>query len=73
MEKKKFAMTSEARYSAKIVGALPFIFLIIMRYLSPENFQYIFETETGNIILWYVILSEVIGMGIIQILMRSVK
>ncbi|MBU2896207.1 type II secretion system F family protein [Vibrio hepatarius] len=73
MEKKKFAMTSEARYSAKIVGALPFIFLIIMRYLSPENFEYVFETETGNIILWYVVISEVIGMGIIHMLMRSVK
>ncbi|MCY9845596.1 type II secretion system F family protein [Vibrio caribbeanicus] len=73
MEKKKFSMTSEARLSAKIVGSLPFIFLIMMRYMSPENYDYVFETETGNIILYYVVISELIGMGIIQMLMRSVK
>ena len=71
--KKKFSMTSEARLSAKIVGSLPFIFLIMMRYMSPENYDYVFETETGNIILYYVVISELIGMGIIQMLMRSVK
>jgi tight adherence protein B len=71
MEKKKFALTSEARMSAKIVGAIPFIFLILMQYMSPENYEYVMFNEAGRPILYYMLISEFIGMAIIWKLMRG--
>jgi len=73
MEKKKYAMTSEARSSAKIVGSIPFIFLFILQYLSPENFEFVMFNDAGKPILYYVLLSEFIGMSIIWSLMKGVK
>lgn len=73
LEKKKNAMTAEARMSAKIVFAIPFVFMIIMRFLAPENFNYVFSDSHGHLILYYVLISEAIGMFIISMLMRGVK
>jgi len=73
IEKKKYAMTSEARASAKIVGAIPFIFLFILQYLSPENFDFVMFSDSGKPILYYVLVSELIGMSIIWSLMKGVK
>ncbi|MBM7038386.1 type II secretion system F family protein [Vibrio ulleungensis] len=71
MEKKKIALTSEARMSAKIVGSIPFIFLIFMQYMSPENYEYVMFNEAGRPILYYMLISEFIGMAIIWKLMRG--
>lgn len=73
IEKKKFALTSEARASAKIVGAIPFIFLIMMRFLSPENFDFIMNDSQGRLLLYYMLISEVVGTAIIWGLMKSVR
>lgn len=73
MEKKKYAMTSEARMSSKIVCAMPFFFLFILQFLSPENFEFVMFTPQGRPILYYLVLSESIGMTIIWALMRGVK
>ncbi|MFM2477417.1 type II secretion system F family protein [Celerinatantimonas sp. MCCC 1A17872] len=73
LEKKKSAMTSEARMSAKIVFVIPFAFMIIMRFLSPDNFNYVFHDELGRYILYYVLASEAVGMIIIYALMRGIK
>ncbi|QFI38755.1 pilus assembly protein TadB [Moritella marina ATCC 15381] len=73
IEKKKYAMTSEARTSAKIVGAIPFIFLFMLQYLSPENFEFVMFSASGKPILYYVLVSELIGMTIIWSLMKGVK
>lgn len=70
LERRKKAMTSEARASAKIVAAIPILFFIGMKYLSPENFNFIMTDGTGRIILYYVIASEVIGIMIINLLVR---
>ncbi|WP_417504188.1 type II secretion system F family protein [Marinomonas gallaica] len=73
IEKKKYALTSEARTSAKIVGAIPFIFLVMMRFLSPENFDFVMNDSQGRLLLYYMLASEVIGIGIIWGLMKSVR
>ena len=73
IDKKKYALTSEARTSAKIVGAIPFIFLVMMRFLSPENFEYVMEDPDGRLILYYMLISEAIGMTIIWGLLKSVR
>lgn len=73
IEKKKFALTSEARASAKIVGSIPFIFLFLLQYLSPENFEFVMFHPSGRPILYYVLASEAIGIFIIWTLMKGVK
>ncbi|WP_087023855.1 type II secretion system F family protein [Thaumasiovibrio subtropicus] len=71
IEKKKAAMTSEARMSAKIVAAIPFLFILFMKYMSPENFDFIMSHEAGRPILYYVLVSESIGIFVIWLLMRG--
>ncbi|OOE37680.1 type II secretion system F family protein [Salinivibrio kushneri] len=73
IEKKKMALTSEARTSAKIVAAIPFFFLFILQYLSPENFEFVMFDPDGKVILYYVLISEVIGIAIVWGLMKSVR
>lgn len=73
IEKKKYALTSEARVSAKIVGALPFFFLFLLQYISPDNFEFVMFHSDGRPILYYVIISECIGMGLIWVLMKGVR
>jgi len=73
VEKKKYSLTSEARASAKIVGAIPFIFLFLLQFLSPENFEFVMFHPSGRPILYYVLSSETIGMLIIWLLMKGVR
>lgn len=70
MARRKAAMTSEARTSAKIVAAIPLLFFCGMKYFSPDNFDFIVHDPTGQLILYYVIASESVGMIIIWILLR---
>ncbi|MGF1704313.1 type II secretion system F family protein [Enterovibrio baiacu] len=74
IEKKKLAMTAEARMSSYIVCAIPFIFLFaLLPILSPENYDYVMNDPSGRPLLYYMLISEAIGMTIITLLMRSVR
>ncbi|MGB9096037.1 type II secretion system F family protein [Erwinia sp.] len=70
MTRRKLAMTSEARSSVKIVAAIPLLFFCGMKYFSPENFDFIFNDPAGQLILYYVLASETLGIGIIWMLLR---
>lgn len=73
VDKKKLSMTAEARMSVKIVAAIPFIFLFMLQYLSPENYEFVMFNDAGRPILYYVLISEAIGIGIIWLLMRGAE
>lgn len=73
VDKKKLSMTAEARMSVKIVAAIPFIFLYMLQYLSPENYEFVMFNQAGRPILYYVIISETIGIFIVTMLMRGVR
>lgn len=73
MEKKKNALTSEARASAKIIGALPVIFLLILRFTSPENYEFVMFEDAGKPIFYYVVISEMIGFFCIWMILRGVE
>lgn len=73
LDKKKNAMTAEARMSAKIVFSIPFLFIIMMKFLMPENFNFLFNDTYGRYILYYVLASEAVGIVIISALMRGIK
>ncbi|WP_051215838.1 type II secretion system F family protein [Ferrimonas futtsuensis] len=72
LDKKKSALTSEARASAKIVAALPFVFLLILKYTSPENYNFVMFEEGGKPIFYYVLISECIGFACIAWILRGV-
>lgn len=70
MSRRKAAMTSEARTSAKIVAAIPFLYICAMKYFNPENFDFLINDPTGRLVLYYAIASEALGMGIIWVLLK---
>ncbi|WP_407547176.1 type II secretion system F family protein [Vibrio parahaemolyticus] len=72
IEKKRDALTSEARASAKIVACLPVIFLAILRFFSPENYNFVMFEDAGKPIFYYVIVSEMIGFICIWFILRGV-
>ncbi len=71
IEKKKNALTSEARASAKIIAVLPILFLIIMRFFTPDNYEFIMYDDAGRPILFYVIGSIFIGFVIIWKILKG--
>ena len=73
IERKKYALTSESRMSAKIVCAVPFFFLFILQFLSPENYDFVMFSSEGRPILYYVVISELIGMSIIWGLLKKAR
>tara|TARA_Y100001956_G_scaffold82710_1_gene104902 strand:+ start:2760 stop:3680 length:921 start_codon:yes stop_codon:yes gene_type:complete len=73
IEKKKYALTSEARTSAKIVAAIPFFFLFVLQFLSPENYDFVMNHPKGQPILYYMLISETLGIAIVWGLMRGVR
>ncbi|WP_028021808.1 type II secretion system F family protein [Enterovibrio calviensis] len=74
VEMKKKALTAEARMSSYIICSIPFFFLfVVLRFLSPENYDYVMHDPSGRFLLYYTLISESIGIGIITWLMRSVK
>lgn len=72
VDKKKNALTSEARSSAKIIAALPVIFLLILKFTSPENYNFVMFEEGGKPIFYYVVISELIGFFCIWMILRGV-
>ncbi|NOI25315.1 type II secretion system F family protein [Vibrio mediterranei] len=73
LEKKKMAMTSEARISAKIVAAIPLIFTVILNYVNPANVDFVLNDPQGQYVLFYVLGSELIGLSIVWLLVRGVR
>ncbi|MBV7296475.1 type II secretion system F family protein [Enterovibrio paralichthyis] len=74
VEMKKRALTAEARLSSYIICAIPFFFLfVVLRFIAPENYDFVMHDPDGRFLLYYVLISEAIGIGIVTLLMKSVK
>ncbi|WP_234493857.1 type II secretion system F family protein [Vibrio maritimus] len=73
MEKKKLAMTSEARMSAKIVALIPVGFCVLLSSISPDKLDFILYDPDGRGILYYVVGSELLGLAVIWLLMKGVR
>ncbi|MGY0217797.1 type II secretion system F family protein [Endozoicomonadaceae bacterium StTr2] len=73
LEKKKRAITAEARTSAWIVACIPVIFMFTMQYLNPDSFDFIMHDDEGRPVLYYTIISETVGFASIYLLMRWVR
>ena len=73
IEKKKNALTAESRMSAKILGILPVGFLIMLKFISPEDFDFVMFQEAGRPLFYYVIFSEFIGFFLIWLIIKGVE
>ncbi|MGL4372354.1 MAG: type II secretion system F family protein [Turicibacter sp.] len=71
LEKKKMSLTSEARSSAKIIAVLPIVFLLLLKFLNPENYEFVMFEEGGKPILYYVVSSICIGFFIIWLILQG--
>jgi len=73
LEKKKMAMTSEARISAKIVAAIPVIFMLILNHVNPSHVDFVLYAPEGRVVLFYVLGSELFGLFVVWLLVKGVR
>ena len=64
------ALTSEARASAVILGALPIALAVLMAVMAPEYLQPLFETRGGQLMLTVAAGSLAIGAATMAALVR---
>jgi tight adherence protein B len=64
------ALSSEARASAMIIGALPFVVMASLLILNPNYINTLFEEETGHTILYLSGLSMALGFGVMAKMVR---
>lgn len=67
MRQRVTALSQEANYSALIIGALPFLIMLIIYFISPDYMAPLFTTAYGNIAL----LIGLGWMGLGAVIMRS--
>jgi len=70
MKMKIRAMSSEARASAYIIGALPFIIGTIISLLNPEYTSELFTDPRGRIMVWIGLAWLAIGAGVMAKMVR---
>jgi tight adherence protein B len=70
LRQRGFALTSEARTSALVLGVMPFIVALIMVFASPGYLDVLFTTPTGNKLLGIGIVSLCIGIGVMRAMIR---
>lgn len=66
MKMKIRAITSEARMSAYIVGALPFMVALVLTFISPGYLNVLFDDPRGNIMLASALTSFTFGMFVMR-------
>lgn len=72
LERKKVAMTSEARMSVKVLVIIPVFFFFFLKFVSPDNFDILIGTEAGKYILYYAIGSILTGLLVVWSMMNKV-
>jgi tight adherence protein B len=65
------ALTAEARASAAILGALPFVSGIMLYFINPDYIGLLFTDSTGNMLFGGAVVSLGTGMLVIRALIRS--
>lgn len=58
--------TAELRMTLLILAAMPPLFILMLKGISEETYNYLMHTESGKYIIYYVIASEVIGILFIK-------
>lgn len=72
VNKKKYAMTSEARMSVKVLAVIPVLFFVFLNYQSPESVDILLNNPIGQIVFYYAIGSILFGLLVVWIMMNRV-
>ncbi|VUS64918.1 type II secretion system F family protein [Klebsiella spallanzanii] len=72
LERKKVAMTAEARMSVKVLVIIPVFFFFFLKFVSPDNFDILIGTQAGKYILYYAVGSILTGLLIVWSMMNKV-
>ncbi|BFI56611.1 tight adherance operon protein [Yersinia pseudotuberculosis] len=65
-EQKKAVMTAQIRMSVNIISIMPILFSFLLYLLDPTTIEFVWQHPTGRFIIYYIIISEVIGIFIIR-------
>ncbi|WP_016590786.1 membrane protein, partial [Yersinia pestis] len=65
-EQKKAVMTAQIRMSVNIISIMPMLFSFLLYLLDPTTIEFVWQHPTGRFIIYYIIISEVIGILIIR-------
>ncbi|MDD5477968.1 MAG: type II secretion system F family protein [Candidatus Omnitrophica bacterium] len=63
-------LTVQGRLQGAIMGLLPIAFAIFIYFINPHNFDIMFSDKTGQMLLVWAVVSEVIGVILIRKLSR---
>lgn len=66
LTKTRDGKTAELRMTMKILGCMPFAFIFVLKFASPENYEHLVGTTVGHYVLYYVFASVAIGLFIIK-------
>lgn len=72
LDRKKIAMTAEARMSVKVLVIIPVFFFFFIKFVSPDNFEVLIGTDSGRFILYYAIGSILTGIWLVWMMMNKV-
>ncbi|HID7510773.1 TPA: type II secretion system F family protein [Enterobacter hormaechei] len=72
IERKKMAMTSEARMSVKILAVIPVLFILFMKFCQPKSFDILMYSHAGQIILYSAVGSILTGLFIVWLMMNKI-
>lgn len=72
LDRKKIAMTAEARMSVKVLVIIPVFFFFFLKFLAPDNFEILIGTDAGRCILYYAFGSILFGLFIVWSMMNKV-
>ncbi len=66
MKREVKSLTAQGRSTAKAVAVMPFLVMIGMYFFAPENLTFFFENDIGQIAGVVAVVSEIIGLYIIN-------
>lgn len=72
LERKKVAMTAEARMSVKVLAIIPVLFFFFLKFIAPDSFDILIGTDGGRFILYYAIGSVLFGLLVVWSMMNKV-
>lgn len=72
LTKTRDSKTAELRMTVLILAAIPVFFVLLLRVIAPDNYNYLIETQVGNMILYYVVTSVTVGILFIKKMINKV-
>jgi tight adherence protein B len=64
------ALTAEGRLSGWVLSALPIFVFLVISMVNPPYIKTLLDSELGRRMLWFAVISQIIGMLLIQKIAR---